>query len=65
MPDSGLIFRACTRMHPDPLKEALKAQLLSLGYPWPENLEGKSVQWLEAELTAIRPDDTKANDPSS
>jgi hypothetical protein len=52
-------------MQPDPLKEALKAQLLSLGYPWPENLEGKSMRWLEAELRAIRGDDTKANDPSS
>jgi predicted DNA-binding transcriptional regulator AlpA len=40
-------------MHPDPTQEALKAQLLSLGYPWPENLEGKSTRWLEAEIRAL------------
>jgi hypothetical protein len=36
-----------------PLEKYLKAKLLSLGYPWPENLEGKSVDWLEAEIKVI------------
>lgn len=36
-----------------PFEKYLKAKLLSLGYPWPENLEGKSIAWLEAEIRAI------------
>jgi hypothetical protein len=39
-----------------PLEKYLRAKLLSLGYPWPEFLESKSVDWLEAELKAITPD---------
>lgn len=34
-------------------EKCLKAKLVSLGYPWPENLEGKSVDWVEAEIRAI------------
>ena len=49
-------------MHPDPTPEALKAQLLSLGYPWPENLEGKSIRWLEAEIGALKAGTEKPED---
>ena len=35
------------------LKAFLKAKLLSLGYPWPDNLEGKNIAWLKTELDAI------------
>jgi hypothetical protein len=38
-----------------PLEQYLKAKLISLGYPWPENLEAKSIAWLEAETRAITP----------
>ena len=38
-----------------PLEKYLKAKLISLGYPWPENLEAKSIAWLEAEIRAITP----------
>ncbi len=38
-----------------PLEKCLKAKLVSLGYPWPENLEAKSIAWLEAEIRAITP----------
>jgi hypothetical protein len=37
-----------------PLKTSLKAKLLSLGYPWPDNLEGKSIAWLKAEIEIIK-----------
>jgi hypothetical protein len=49
-------------MHPDQTLEALKAQLLSLGYPWPENLEGKSIRWLEAEIGALKAGTEKPED---
>ena len=49
-------------MHPDPTQEALKTQLLSLGYPWPENLEGKSISWLEAEIRALKAGTEKPED---
>ena len=42
--------RAVTR---PPREKYLKARLVGLGYPWPENLEGKSVDWLVAEIGAI------------
>ena len=46
-------------------KQSLKAQLVTLGYPWPDHLEGKSKAWLEAEIRALRPMDVKAaNDRS-
>lgn len=35
-------------------RQTLKAELLSLGYPWPEHLEDKSLEWLEAEIKAIK-----------
>jgi hypothetical protein len=38
---------------------SLKAELVTLGYPWPDHLEGKSKAWLEAEIRAIRPMDAK------
>jgi hypothetical protein len=47
-------------MHPDPTQEALKTQLLSLGYPWPENLEG--ISWLEAEIRAPKAGTEKPED---
>jgi hypothetical protein len=49
-------------MHPDPTQEALKTQLLSLGYPWPENLEGKSISWLEAKIRALKAGTDKPED---
>jgi hypothetical protein len=49
-------------MHPDPIQEALKTQLLSLGYPWPENLEGKSISWLEVEIRALKAGTEKPED---
>jgi hypothetical protein len=42
------------------LKKSLQAELLGLGYPWPDNLEGRSISWLEAEIRAIKPVDGKA-----
>jgi hypothetical protein len=36
-----------------PLKAFLKDKLLGSGYPWPENLEGKSIAWLKSEIEAI------------
>jgi hypothetical protein len=39
----------------EPLEKYLKAKLVSLGYPWPDNLEAKSIAWLEAEIRAIAP----------
>jgi hypothetical protein len=38
-----------------PLKKYLKARLISLGYPWPDNLETKSIAWLEVEIRVITP----------
>jgi len=38
-----------------PLKNYLKAKLISVGYPWPDNLEAQSIAWLEAEIKAITP----------
>jgi hypothetical protein len=38
-----------------PLEKNLKAKLISLGYPWPDNLEAKSIAWLKAEIRAIAP----------
>jgi hypothetical protein len=47
-------------------KRSLKAELVTLGYPWPDHLEDKSKSWLEAELRVIRPVDAKAaNDTPS
>ena len=37
------------------LENYLKAKLVCLGYPWPENLEAKSIAWLEAEISVITP----------
>jgi hypothetical protein len=42
-------------MRPDARQEALKAKLLSLGYPWPKNLQGKSTWWLKSEIGALTP----------
>jgi hypothetical protein len=43
-------------MRPDtPLVKAMKAKLIALGYPWPENLEGKSLEWLDTEIRAMTP----------
>jgi predicted DNA-binding transcriptional regulator AlpA len=36
------------------LKAFLKDKLLDSGYPWPDNLEGKSVAWLKSEIEAIK-----------
>jgi DNA-binding PadR family transcriptional regulator len=38
-----------------PLEKYLTAKLISLGYPWPDNLENKSTAWLEAEIQSITP----------
>ena len=38
-----------------PLEKYMVAKLISLGYPWPDNLEAKSIAWLEAEIRAITP----------
>jgi hypothetical protein len=32
-----------------------KGQALSLGYPWPKNLRGKSTWWLKSEIGALTP----------
>ena len=56
--DSKVIFKLteCGRgAAKTPLEKYLRAKLVSLGYPWPKNLEGKSVDWLEAEIKAITP----------
>jgi hypothetical protein len=47
-------------MCPDAHQEALKSQLLSLGYPWPGNLKGKSTWWLKSEIRALAPKTDKA-----
>jgi hypothetical protein len=36
-------------------KEAKKAELIALGYPWPDSLDDKSVSWLVAEIVATAP----------
>jgi predicted DNA-binding transcriptional regulator AlpA len=41
--------------------KALKAELLSLGYPWPKYLENKSIAWLETEIDTMKRRD--AHDP--
>jgi hypothetical protein len=38
-----------------PLEKYLTAKLISLGYPWPDNLEARSIAWLEAEIRSITP----------
>jgi hypothetical protein len=42
-------------MGPEAKQKALKSKLLRLGYPWPENLEGKSTWWLETEIGVLTP----------
>jgi hypothetical protein len=41
-------------------KQSLRTELVTLGYPWPDHLEGKSKAWLEAEIRVLRPTDAKA-----
>jgi hypothetical protein len=36
-------------------KKAKKAELVALGYPWPENLDDKSLAWLDTEIRAMTP----------
>jgi hypothetical protein len=36
-------------------RQSLQAELLNLGYPWPDYLNDKSLPWLEAEIRAIKP----------
>jgi hypothetical protein len=36
-------------------KKAKKAELIALGYPWPENLDDKSLFWLDTEIRAMTP----------
>lgn len=38
-----------------PLMKAKKAKLIALGYPWPENLDDKSLFWLDTEIRAMTP----------
>jgi hypothetical protein len=38
-----------------PLEKYLRAKLVSLGYPWPQSLDDKSIAWLEGEIRAITP----------
>lgn len=45
-----------------PLKTSLKAKLLNLGHPWPDNLKGKSIAWLKAEIEAIKTASTTKGD---
>lgn len=47
-PDSPLYWNPSVR-------EASKAKLIALGYPWPENLESRDLTWLEAEIRAMTP----------
>jgi hypothetical protein len=43
-------------MRPDtPLVKAKKAELLTLGYPWPDSLAGKRLSWLDAEIQSMTP----------
>jgi len=56
--DSKAIFRLTEygkEAAKTPLETYLKAKLLSFGYPWPDNLEDKSIAWLEAEIRATSP----------
>ena len=45
-----------------PLKTSLKAKLLNLGHPWPDNLKDKSIAWLKAEIEAIKTASTTKGD---
>jgi len=36
-----------------PLKRFLKSKLIRLGYPWPEHLETKTIDWLKTEIRSI------------
>jgi len=38
-----------------PLIEAKNAKLIALGYPWPENLNDKSLEWLDTEIRETTP----------
>jgi hypothetical protein len=38
-------------------KAFFKDKLLSNGYPWPNNLDGKSIAWLKSEIDAIKRED--------
>jgi hypothetical protein len=43
-------------MRPDtPLVKAMKAKLIALGYPWPEYLNDKTLEWLDSEIRAMTP----------
>jgi hypothetical protein len=46
------------------LKAFLKDKLLSSSYPWPENLEGKSIAWLKSEIEALKPADGEVDQES-
>jgi hypothetical protein len=52
--DDGRRRVAELSLSPSRLSSSLKSKLLSLGYPWPDNLEGKSLAWLRSEIEAIR-----------
>jgi hypothetical protein len=52
--DEGRRRVAELSLSPSRLSSSLKSKLLSLGYPWPENLEGKSIAWLKREIEAIK-----------
>jgi hypothetical protein len=52
--DDGRRRVAELSLSPSRLTNSLKAKLLSLGYPWPENLEDKSIAWLRTEIEAIK-----------
>jgi hypothetical protein len=56
--ETGIIFKltdSAREAAKTPLERYLKSKLVSLGYIWPENLEAKSLAWLEAEIRAIAP----------
>jgi hypothetical protein len=38
-----------------PLVITKKAELLALGYPWPDKLDGKRLSWLDAEIKSMTP----------
>jgi hypothetical protein len=53
-------------MRPDtPLVKAKKAKLIALGYPWPENLNDKSLEWLDTEIRVMTPKPDPQNTPSA
>jgi hypothetical protein len=35
------------------LVNAKKAELIALGYPWPEYLDDKGLLWLDSEIAAM------------